>query len=303
LAPLIALAVSAMFFLYVLVPHSLLTFIFGKFVPLHAFVRTKIEGVHEGIVTIVIAFFVVLFFVWFVPPFNAHPFGPVGTAIERRDDYKLVAAGLQSDKIANSDCFWHALTRSTRRQGRLLSWYYVVIILWALVLGLCVRQYGKLKRLQTYTWLTDHFLLPNVSQWHVLLTPFTQADKKTRITADILCGGTLYKGLVQKHYLDKDGRLTGILLSGPMRFDRESYLQKKKETGDADRSGFWRDIPSSGGFYVHAEGIQNINLNYTSEDKMLDFLGKALGKRVLRPAPASRLWAWIRGTATTKVIK
>lgn len=112
--------------------------------------------------------------VWTILPLQRHPFYFPDSFELRRQDYKVLAAAFYSEeKFKNYDKeFWSALSRSSRRQGRLIAWYYPLVILEGLSFGWLATNYGKLKRNKIYSLLADRLLLPNISEWHVLLTAF-----------------------------------------------------------------------------------------------------------------------------------
>jgi hypothetical protein len=172
---------------------------------------------------------------------------------------------------ASGEEFWKAFTRSSRRQGRLLVWYYGFVVGEALLLSFLIRRYGKFRGNQFYSKFADTLLLPNISQWHVLLTPFIFPDRKATVKADVLSSeGTLYQGTVSDYFLSLDGMLTGLILTEPRRFDRRSYLQEKDKGDKKDKKDkkdletYWREIPSAK-LYMFADKIANINLNYEPE--------------------------------------
>lgn len=113
-----------------------------------------------------------------------------------------------------------------------------------------------------YKQLAKHVLLPSISEWHLLLTPFFFIDKKnTVVRAEILSSeGILYRGKVVEHSSDKNGRLVGIIISHAFRFRRDDYVEDKKN-GSVDSKDYWRLIPGSQ-LYIMAEKIQNLNLSY-----------------------------------------
>jgi hypothetical protein len=175
-----------------------------------------------------------------------------------------VAAGFYSDaEFAKlGEQFWQAATRCSRRQARLVSWYFLLIIGEALYLGILAKNYPKLKN-PFLLWASDSFLTPYISQWHPLLP---KAD--TIVQADILCvDDTLYQGEVNDYYL-RDGELSGLILKAPRRFDRPAYLKAKDEGKKPEAKAFWRQIPSKN-LYFFADKILNINLTYVTASEKI----------------------------------
>ncbi len=199
-------------------------------------------------------------------------------------DYKVVASAFYSEQFFHQagEEFWRALDRAAWRQGQILGWYWGLVIVEALLLSFLVRRYGRYRGNRVYSKFADTLLLPNVSQWHVLLTPFVFPDRKATVKADVLSSeGTLYQGTVSDHFLDVDGMLSGVILTEPRRFDRRTYLKDKDEGTKKETETYWRDIPSAK-LYIFADKISNINLNYQPElpstkaiTDILEKLGKA----------------------------
>jgi hypothetical protein len=280
----LAIATSVLLALYFLLPQAVFSFIFSKFVPLRTFVRSKIEELNEILLLLILTFFLVYGLIWWVPIFTSFPFGFDDSSALRRHDYQVVVDNLARNESvkASGREFWAPFGRCARRQGRLLTWYYLFIILEAAGFGYLSKNYGKYQQNSPrYRWIVDTFLLPNISEWYPLLTDFTFRDKPTRIKADILCDDTLFQGTVAKHFLDKDGKLSGIILTDPRRFDRRTYLLAKDAGQKPKPDDYWREIPSAK-LYFFADRISNLNLNYDANqaDKatLLDYVDKILKK-------------------------
>jgi len=150
------------------------------------------------------------------------------------------------------------------------------------------RYYGRLKRSKAYSKLADLYLLPHISQWYVLLTPFTFPDRRTVVKADVLMtDDTLYSGDVIDHFLDKDGNLSGLFLANPARFDRRRYLKEKDTWGTTRPTAtYWRPIPSAK-LYLLADKIVNLNLNYEPPTAIPDVVARYLSKLQKRPIAVS----------------
>lgn len=281
----IALAASVLLAVYLIVPSGILRLIFGQFVPLRSFVRTRTEEIYRALITTAIPLVIAYVLVWTVPPLKTHPFYFSDTYQLRRQDYKVVATAFYSEqqfKDYGQD-FWKALTRSSRRQGRLLAWYYVLVSLQGLGFGWLASQYGRYKGNRVYSWLADRLLFPQISEWHVLLTPFIFPRKRAVVQADILStNGSLYQGKVSQYFLDANGRLAGLILTEPRRYDRRSYLRDKDKGTMQDKSKYWREIPSAK-LYIFGNKILNLNLNYEPRLPSADILTKILEKTLGQP--------------------
>src|SRR6266550_976839 len=98
-----------------------------------------------------------------------------------------VMRNLISMILASSGQFWPAFTRCSRRQARLLVWFYVAVCGEGLLFGFLSANYGKYQHYGLYNILAEGLLLPNISEWHLLLTPFVFPNKEATVSADILC--------------------------------------------------------------------------------------------------------------------
>jgi len=293
----IALAASVVLTLYLLIPSSIFRLIFGFFVPLRNFARSRGEEVFQGVMSTVLPIALTLVLVWAISPFDRHPFSFSDTAQTRRADYKLVAGALYSEAVfrQSGDAFWKAMTRTGRRQGRFLAWYYLLVIAEGLIVGVLSVSYptltGRRWYNRCYKWSADKVLLPNISEWHVLLTPFFFKNKGTVVRADILCvDGTLYRGKVVQHSLDKEGQLAGLIITEAKRYARDSYL-RDQEKGPVKKEDYWHSIPGAR-LYVFADKILNLNLTYEGPEPppkaMADVISRQLNQTILiemKPSP------------------
>jgi hypothetical protein len=284
----IALSASIILTLYLLIPGSIFGLILGLFVPLRSFDRTRGEEILRGVLSTLLPFILSLLLVWMVKPFDTHPFAFPDTSQARRADYKLVVSGLYSEDLFkhSGDLFWKALTRTGRRQGRFLVWYYSFIILEGWGFGALCVSYPKYKENRSYRWAAKHVLLPSISEWHVLLTPFFFSDKSTVVRADILCSdNNLYRGAVAEHFLDKEGQLRGMIITDALRYDRITYLKDRDAAIDkhpVNKDNYWHAIPGAK-LYIFADKIQNLNLSYDSPapslKEMADLISRALRQK------------------------
>jgi hypothetical protein len=124
------------------------------------------------------------------------------------------------------------------------------------------------------------------------LTPYLFVDKETTVQADILCtNDILYQGTVTQHFIS-DGKLTGIFLTNPKRFNRELYVRDReawektenKTKEKPDKEKYWQAIPSKN-LYFFADKIFNMNLNFKAPaGQVADFeairklLAEAIGR-------------------------
>lgn len=281
----VALAASILLALYLVIPGFIFRFVFGFFVPLRTFVWTRAEEIYKAVITAALPLVLATLSVWYLPLVKTVPLSFPDSSDLRGADYKLVLSAIYSEDRfrASEEAFWSAFVRSSRRQGRLLFWYYGFVIGEAVLLSYLVLQYGKLKGNKLYSWLADTLFLPNISQWHVLLTPFIFPGRKAILRADVLCSdGTLYKGVVSQHFLDTSGGLSGLILTDSKRFRRQDYVRDKEKDIAKDPDTYWRVIPGAK-LYVFADKIVNINLNYETESLSESAVSEAVKERTGKP--------------------
>jgi hypothetical protein len=149
--------------------------------------------------------------------------------------------------------------------GNLLLCYYALLALEAGLLGWLSSNFGNFRQMRTGR-LVGNWLLPGISEWHVLLTTFGSPNNPPRVAvADVLTTDDhLYHGRVENYYLGKDGNLTGILLADVFRFDRVGYKQGLEKGPVANRQPYWKFIPGKN-VYIFADRITNLNVNYELE--------------------------------------
>lgn len=273
----IALIATLLFVLYVLVPATIFRFVTALTVPLKKFHRTKTQEITFAVVASLLPFAVTLVLVWTIA---SVPFRTGSSYLQRRHDYRTVVAAISSDKQLDdelkSEIFWPAFNSVLRRQTRFLFWYYLLTILEGWLFGKLVSRYAKLKDGWFYSSLAQHFLLPSVSEWHLILTDFgIPTDIAREVQVDVLSTERiLYRGKVGDYFLDAEGNLSGMLLSDPERFDRdlllhhrhEDHLLSMKDGVPQKRftrplGQYWRKIPSAS-LYLPNENIANLNVRH-----------------------------------------
>lgn len=292
----LTLVFSILLTTYLIVPEAIFRTLFGYFIPTKNFVLTRTETAYRAVLVTLLPFSLALIVTWYFPVARSFPFGVGAQAnglAQRRADYKAVFAGLYSDtefKDRQAE-FWPALTRCIRRQARTASWYFLFVALEALAMGWLALRYARFKKYRVYRWLADRILFLYLSEWLPLLTPYVHLLPGTVVQADVLCtNDTLYQGIVVEYFL-QDGKLSGLILDQPKRFDRKLYLKDKEQDLEPDKNDYWVAIPSEN-MYFFADKIVNMNLTYIpAEDS--DVSTEAVNRfirEVLRPSlrqPAS----------------
>jgi hypothetical protein len=290
----IALVTTYFLVFYILIPGVLFRFLTSWFVPLKLFERTRTQEATFAVAVALIPFAIALFGVWQLPVMRHYPFRIAeGTVSERTQDYRRVTTLLTSSDASRlllgnppspNDANWDSLNRVLHRQARFLTWYFALIGGEGICFGLLARRYGdwqgKAPRYRLRLWLIRMFILPNISEWHLLLTGFNW-PKRERIvvSVDILQNdGHLYQGRVADYFIDSSGKLTGILLENVNRFDREAYLgATNSSTPKQPHSSaiFWKTIPGSR-FYIGQGSISNLNVRFVARDQALISLAEKI---------------------------
>jgi hypothetical protein len=285
----IALVTTLLLVFYLLIPGIL--FRFGtsfSTVKLKSFQRTRTQEATFAAAVALLPFFLAYFGVRIVPVMRDHPVSVAEvTAAQRLEDYhrmgamliasdfsKLTGCDTSGKPCAGADAYWSSLDRVARRQGRLLSWYFLFAIVEGWAFGLFASKYGdwrqgKGKRnppmLRLYGWFTRKFVLPNLSEWHVLLTGFNW-PKGALVVADVLQNdGHLYRGRVEDYFVDGEGKFTGLLLRDVDRFDLHAYRRMQDEAANPETlsaENFWKPIPSAT-FYIGQASISNLNIRFS----------------------------------------
>jgi hypothetical protein len=280
----IALCASLVLALYLVIPSLLFRALSRFFIPLRIVAGTPTQEVARAFLTAAMPFLLA----W--AAIHQLPAGVVGMPLQAQatgQDYKLVASCLYSEQTFrdSKQAFWDSFGRVARRQSQFLGWYYVLVMGEGLLVGLLAGHYGRFKKNRVYSWMADKVLLPSISEWHPLLTPFVFADKSTVVRADVLTtGDNLYRGRVSQYFLDPGGRLSGLILTDMVRFDRRTYLQDKDAHRGPDPRGYWKEIPGAK-LYIFADKILNLNLNYESPEPSARVVEEFLRKYLATAIP------------------
>ena len=317
----IALVTTYVLVFYILVPGILFRFVSSLRVRLKLFQRTRTQEATFSVAVALLPFLFALAGTWYLPGMRHYPFPvPEGDSREERQDYRQITAifsspdasrllgqgpNAETPQVRNEN--WQALSRVFRRQMRFLAWYFAASALEGWLFGYLASKYGdwqlakpgerqagyakrsfkvRLKRLprRVYDAVAAKLILPNISEWHMLLTDFSWPKRAGFfVSVDILQSNEhLYQGRVADYFIDSDGKLTGILLKNVSRFDRAAYFDAiKAHRGDSLsakpvlREDFWRHIPSSH-FYIGYASITNLNVRFAPRDQTLISLADAI---------------------------
>lgn len=232
----LALIATAVLSVYVLLPGALYRVTYSSFIPLRNFQRTRTDEIvyaaRVGIGPLLLA----LVLRFGAPWTSAHPF-PVqqqnGVCQRAMNDYRWVFGAAYSEKLFddNPTCFWQALNRVGRRQARFLTWFYVLLVGEAVCFGWASQKLWWFSRGHVRTWFADNVLVPQISEWYLLLTPaYFAGYDSLRPRLDLLTSENLYRGTLESYLADAGGNLTALMLTDARRFERQRY-QEDKEAG------------------------------------------------------------------------
>jgi hypothetical protein len=249
-----------------LIPGIVFRGFFSLFLPLRRFQRTRIEEIAFAVKVCAVPFVIVALLAWFT---NLAYRLPIHTGIDSASlasaAYVVLRAAVD-DTFVRGDSAFAAYLHMSREvlsfAVNLLLAYYAFLALEACLLGWFGSKFGDPRYRERFRWIVERVLLPGISEWYVLLTTFTSRKDSPRVVvADVLTTDDhLYHGQVENYYLDKDGALSGILLSNTFRFDRQGYVRSLQQGPVANRQPFWKRIPGKN-VYVFADRITNININ------------------------------------------
>ncbi|WP_263350673.1 hypothetical protein [Acidicapsa acidisoli] len=304
----IALVTTFFLVFYILIPGALFRFATSfSSVKLKSFQRTRTQEATFAVAVAVFPFALALAGVWYLPVMRHHPF-PIheGTSAERRQDYRHVGEMLLTNDLARlagcnpsapclaTQTYWSSLDLVLRRQARFLSWFFLVTFAEGLAFGLFASKYGDWHSTaknrhnpfaRFYSWFTRKFVLPNISEWHVLLTGFNW-PKGVLVVADVLqSDGHLYRGRVEDYFVDPDGKFTGILLRNVDRFDLYAYRHAQESAANPQTlasENYWKTIPSEN-FYIAQTAISNLNIRFApgGDDKLEDVTRDVLSREAI----------------------
>lgn len=279
----LALIASFAIITYFLIPGALYRTLIALFIPPRNFQRSRTDDIRFAVLAGIVPLGLSIFLVTTIRWTASHPFSfPCDSAVQRLADYRTVFGAAYSEKLfdANPYRFWHAFNHVIRHQARILSWYYLALILEAIGLGICSKRlwlFTRESRVDVARWnrfgrwcarhFADHVLVPQISEWYLLLSSaaFGPGVPK-RVHLDVLLHeDKLYRGTVASgsYFLDRDGSLSGIMLVNASRFDRRGYLRDKEKGAERKADTYWKAIPGAK-LYIPFREVLNLNIRYES---------------------------------------
>ena len=281
----LALVLTLILALYILGPDVFSRLVVSFFAPARARSGNRSEEVARAILLSAIPLAIAYLFAHFC----LHRF----TNIRVFKDFLL---GLYGDKSLedHSDAFFAASGTIIKANLLLLLLpVYTMVLVWSLLLGALIRNYGRVLRWNPSVGSAlERFVRPWAAEWHFKLSDALLPSKSHYIRVDVLTKmDVLFRGTLTEHDLGPDGSLISITLSGPQKFKRQELLDARalKPKRAPDPSSFWSPIEARM-FVVMASEIVTLNLNYVDPESL-----KRKPSLVTRAAAATALAAAKRG--------
>src|SRR5580704_17432553 len=129
---------------YLLVPSGLFRLFYSLFLPrIIKFQRTRLEEFTFAILAAILPFSLALALSWTL---CLQPLGAQGkSSTDRRLAYRTLIAPAVNDKLfleaEQQSAFWNAANQVMRRQARFLFWYYILVLLEALLYARLTANY------------------------------------------------------------------------------------------------------------------------------------------------------------------
>ena len=283
----LALTLTLITAVYILGPELISRYILGFVAPRRTIQQTSSEEIGRAILTSVVPFALAVAWVTL-----RHVV--IWSAVKA--EFEIYIAAILSQKFLDDHTsqFFHAAKIMLQIFGALAWRLYALLIVYAITINILIVNYGELRN---STWMKKHlrlreifasFVLPRISSWHVLLRSVSQ-PKSVDIRVDVMTTrDILYRGTIQELMLAPDGALSGLLISKPLRYQREKYVADWKKYSEGpkteekpDTDNYWKGIPGDA-FLIMSSDIETINLrSYEVYDQaLLSRLKKILNKTV-----------------------
>lgn len=260
----LALTLTLLTAVFILGPDLTSRFILGRVVPRRTIQQTRSEEISRAIFT---AIFPLCLAVFWVSWRHVVVWGAVKADVET-----YIAAILSQKFFDEHTAQFFPAAKTVIRILWALAWrLYLLLILYAETVNILILNYGELRNSK---WMSKRpswrkvlatVVLPRISQWHVLLRSISYR-KSVDIRVDVITRrDALYRGAIEDLFWAPDGSLSGLLLTKPLRYQREKYLEdlkrwqgsKSGEEPHPDR--YWKEIPGHA-FLVMSAEIETINL-------------------------------------------
>jgi hypothetical protein len=261
---LIALVATLLIAAYVLGPDLTARWVLSFVVPRKNLTLSKSEEITRGVL-------------WSIVPFGLawgmRHWGPFSLPANARIDLQTFFSGLYSETFFNqhSADFFAAAGSFWQLNLCLCLRLYAVVLITSILFNFLITEYGRLRKWlesrKSWYWslvrrVLATFVLPRISEWHLILSPVLLASKSMNIEIDVLTkNGILYAGRLADKVLSASGDLQSITLAKPRRFRREDLLKAREVDPKVPTESFWKPIPGEM-FVVVASEIATLNIRH-----------------------------------------
>jgi hypothetical protein len=296
----IALTITLGLAVYLFGPDAFSRFLLDFSVPRRAITLTRSEEVYRAVIWSGTSLTIALIWAW--------AFGTVGRVFSSKQ-IQTCFSGLYSEQFFRENRQdWFASLHAVMWMNWCILWrLYVAVFALSMILYAMIHFYAKMRHKisgpglcpRTSRRLLAAIVLPRIAPWHLLLSRILLYEDELSIHIDVLTKmDILYQGQLADKMLAADGSLVSVTLADPRRFNREQYLEDKKNRAAKDSADYWKRIPTNI-FVIMVSEVHTINLRYKPDamaslkdkgragkrgdlDIQLDAIGEAL--KVLRKA-------------------
>lgn len=202
--------------------------------------------------------------------------GPLSLPPNAKLDLQVFFSGLYSESFFNAHRaeFFAAFASFLRLNRCLVLRLYSIVLIASLSSNLLIIRYGRIRQWLSgqgkpwlpIRWLFFLFILPRISEWHLILSPVLLPSKRMNIEIDVLTKcNVLYSGRLTAKALSASGELESLTLGSPRRFRREHYWDARKSDPNVKSESFWTPIPSQL-FVILASDISTLNIRHIPEN-------------------------------------
>jgi hypothetical protein len=293
----LAITLTLITAVYVLGPELISRYILGFVVPRRTIQQTSSEEISRAILTAAVPFCLAV--VW-VTARHVVVWGDV------KSDIHTFLAAILSQKYFDEHIpqFFQSAKTILRIIWSLALRLYALLVVYAIIIDILIYYYGELRNSK---WMSKHplwrkifaaFVLPRISSWHILLRSVSH-PKSVDIRVDVLTKrDILYRGIIEDLVLASDGALSGLLITNPVRYQREKffddlkrYSQGPKTEAKPNTDNYWKKIPGHA-FLIMSDDIETINLrSYERGDQELLNRLKQILNRTLSAERSSKTTA------------
>ena len=259
----IALVATFLIAIYVLGPDLIARWILGFVVPRKNLVLTKSEEILRGMMWSIVPFLLA----WWL-----RHWGPFALPPNAKIDLQVFFSGLYSESFYNEHRadFFSAASAFFELNRCLTLRLYLIVLVASVIFNILITRYGRIREWlrgrdgfwSLPRWALALFVLPRISEWHLVLSPVLLPSTRMSIEVDVLTkSGIMYSGRLADKALTPSGQLASLTLESPRRFRREHYLEARKADPSAKAEFFWKPIPGNL-FVIVASEISTLNIRH-----------------------------------------